>query len=164
MYFGNLPWSIKWQGLKDMCKEYGFIKRADVSEFKGSSKGYGIVDFSTPAAAQRCIDDLNGSELDGRELIVRLDNSPSSAKVYLGNIPWDFKWQGLKDKCKSFGWVVRATVPEKKGFKAGESKGFGIIQFSNRFEAAKCIKALDGKSLGGRRITARFDKYSSPAQ
>jgi len=148
-----------------MCKEYGFVKRVDVKETnEGLSKGYGIVDFSTPAAAQRCIDDLNGTEVEDRELFVRLDKRPSSEKVYLGNIPWDFKWQGLKDKCKPFGWVVRATVPEKKGFKAGESKGFGIVKFSNKFEAAKCIRALNGKSLGGRRITARFDKFSSPAQ
>jgi RNA recognition motif-containing protein len=37
-------------------------------------QGYGIVWFSSLEEAERAIEELNGAELDGRPLLVRLDN------------------------------------------------------------------------------------------
>jgi len=74
VFIGNLPWSVEWQDLKDLCRQYGNVKRADVpQDASGRSKGFGIVTFATPRDAKNCIENLNGMLLDGRDLNVRYD-------------------------------------------------------------------------------------------
>lgn len=77
VFVGNLTWATQWQDLKDMCKKYGNVKRADIAEENGRSKGYGIVIFSTAEEAQTCIADLHGKIVDGRDLTVKLDDKPN---------------------------------------------------------------------------------------
>ena len=49
--------------------------RADVKTGEdGRSRGFGIVRYDSAEAAQTAVDNLNGTDLGGRELIVRLDN------------------------------------------------------------------------------------------
>lgn len=39
----------------------------------GRSRGYGTVRFATPEAAQAAIEQVHGSDLEGRTLTVKLD-------------------------------------------------------------------------------------------
>jgi len=74
VFIGNLPWSVQWQDLKDLCKQYGAVAYADVVENDdGKSKGFGLVRFESPSGSRNCINNLNGMLLDGRELNVRYD-------------------------------------------------------------------------------------------
>lgn len=75
VFVGNLPWSVTWQDLKDLCKQYGAVGYADVPQNnEGKSKGFGLVRFESPGGAKKCINELNGMLLDGRELEVRFEN------------------------------------------------------------------------------------------
>eukprot|EP01061_Rhynchopus_euleeides_P020806 TRINITY_DN3379_c0_g1_i1.p1 TRINITY_DN3379_c0_g1~~TRINITY_DN3379_c0_g1_i1.p1 ORF type:complete len:379 (+),score=163.37 TRINITY_DN3379_c0_g1_i1:48-1139(+) len=76
---GNLPWSASWQVLKDHFKEAGTVEHADVfyDYTTGQSKGIGVVEFKTPAEAQAAIDNLNHSEIRGRDIWVREDRDGS---------------------------------------------------------------------------------------
>ena len=40
------------------------------------SKGYGVVEFSTPDEAQNAINTLSEQDLDGRNIVVRVDREP----------------------------------------------------------------------------------------
>jgi len=74
VFVGNLPWSVEWQDLKDLCKQYGSVIRADVQMGDdGRSRGYGLVSFATARDANNCINNLNGMLLDGRDLNVHFD-------------------------------------------------------------------------------------------
>jgi len=74
VFVGNLPWSVTWQDLKDLCKQYGAVGYADVPQNdEGKSKGFGLVRYESPGGARKCINELNGMLLDGRELEVRMD-------------------------------------------------------------------------------------------
>lgn len=74
VFFGNLPWSMAWQDLKDFARAAGPVIRADVPVGdQRRSKGYGTVVYETKEAADEAIDTLNGKEVDGRVIEVRLD-------------------------------------------------------------------------------------------
>lgn len=75
VFVGNLPWAVEWQDLKDICKQYGEVRYADIpTNEEGKSRGFGLVEFANMRDARECIDNLNGMLLDGRDLEVRFDN------------------------------------------------------------------------------------------
>ncbi|KAI9004164.1 hypothetical protein BC832DRAFT_558799 [Gaertneriomyces semiglobifer] len=76
VFVGNLPYSVRWQDLKDLFRPHGLNPiHADVMAEPGTgrSKGCGIVRFSTPEEAERAVQEANGSNVNGRNVVVRLD-------------------------------------------------------------------------------------------
>lgn len=75
VYCGNLPWDVSWQQLKDHFRDSGFeVRRAEVMETNnGRSKGYGIIKFDSPEVANDAVVKMNGTEIGGRAISVRLD-------------------------------------------------------------------------------------------
>lgn len=70
----NLPFHIRWQDLKDVCREYGTVIRADVPQrHDGKSKGMGTVLFESEEDAERAIAGMTGKEIDGRIVDCRHD-------------------------------------------------------------------------------------------
>lgn len=70
----NLPFHIRWQDLKDVCREYGTVIRADVPHRPdGKSKGMGMVLFEKADEAERAITGITGKEIDGRIVDCRHD-------------------------------------------------------------------------------------------
>lgn len=75
VFVGNLPWAVEWQDLKDLCKTYGDVNHADVpTNDEGRSRGFGLVEFANMRDAKKCINQLHGMLLDGRDLEVHFDN------------------------------------------------------------------------------------------
>lgn len=74
VYVGNLPFSVTWQDLKDLARTYGDVGYADVAKDRaGRSRGFGIVNFCNIEDAYSCIENMNGLEVEGRELTVKED-------------------------------------------------------------------------------------------
>lgn len=74
LYVGNLSYSTTWQDLKDHFRQCGTVDRVEVMEYPdGKKKGFGTVRFSKEEEAQEAIKRLNGVELQGRDLEVRMD-------------------------------------------------------------------------------------------
>lgn len=72
LYVGNLSYSTMEHQLRDAFAPYGEVVSATlvVDKMSGQSRGFGFVEFATPAEAQRAIDAMSGAELDGRTLNV----------------------------------------------------------------------------------------------
>ncbi|KAL3145130.1 hypothetical protein ABBQ38_001734 [Trebouxia sp. C0009 RCD-2024] len=76
IYVGNLSYSVAWQDLKDHFKPVGEVVHADVGREAGPgsrSKGWGIVEFARSEDAAAAIEQLDRSELGGREIYLRED-------------------------------------------------------------------------------------------
>ncbi|DBB03287.1 TPA: hypothetical protein ACH3X3_010679 [Trebouxia sp. C0006] len=76
VYVGNLAYCVAWQDLKDHFKPIGQVIHADVATEGGQgsrSKGWGIVEFEKPEEAAAAIQQLDRSELNGREIFLRED-------------------------------------------------------------------------------------------
>jgi len=81
LFVGNLPYSARWQDLKDLFRDTGRVERADVfMDGPNRSKGCGIVVFESPSDAERAIDMLNDYEWNGRRIDVRLDQRPTKPR------------------------------------------------------------------------------------
>ncbi len=72
LYVGNLPHSANQQTLQDTFSQCGTVDWVNVITDRdtGQSKGFGFVEMSSDSEAQRAIQELNGSSVDGREIIV----------------------------------------------------------------------------------------------
>lgn len=72
IYVGNLSWGLKEQDLTDLFSPFGEVASAKIvmDKFTNRSKGFGFVDMPNDEQAQAAIAQLNGSEVDGRNLVV----------------------------------------------------------------------------------------------
>ncbi len=72
LYVGNLPFSQNDQTIEELFAEFGTVEFAKVITIRnsGRSKGFGFVEMSTEAEAQEAISQMNGKEIEGRNLIV----------------------------------------------------------------------------------------------
>jgi RNA recognition motif-containing protein len=72
LYVGNLPYSANQQSLQDTFSQCGTVESVNVimDRDTGQSKGFAFVEMSSDSEAQKAIQELNGSSLDGREIKV----------------------------------------------------------------------------------------------
>src|SRR4051812_48754160 len=72
IYVGNLSWNLKDQDLANLFTPFGEVASAKIvmDKFTQRSKGFGFVEMKDDAQAQAAIAQLNGSEVDGRNLVV----------------------------------------------------------------------------------------------
>ena len=72
LYVGNLPYSANQQTLEDVFGKCGTVESVNVimNRDTGQSKGFGFVEMSSSAEAQKAIQEINGSSIDGREVKV----------------------------------------------------------------------------------------------
>ena len=72
IYVGNLSYEVTVEDLQKAFEVFGHVDSAKVIKdmYTGRSKGFGFVEMSTETEAQAAIDDLNGTELKGRNLKV----------------------------------------------------------------------------------------------
>jgi RNA recognition motif-containing protein len=72
IYVGNLSWGLKDQDLANMFTPYGEVASAKIvmDKFTQRSKGFGFVEMPNDEQAQAAIAQLNGTEIEGRNLVV----------------------------------------------------------------------------------------------
>jgi RNA recognition motif-containing protein len=76
-----------------------------------------------------------------------------SSKLFVGGLPWVTDDAELRKAFEPYGSVVDAKVVLDRD--TGKSRGFGFITFTSEDQAKKAVSAMDGNSVGGRRITVR---------
>jgi|SRR3954468_14457487 RNA recognition motif-containing protein len=72
VYVGGLPYSLTEGRLEEVFAAHGTVTSARVisDKFTGQSRGFGFVEMNSSDEAQKAIDSLNGTQLDGRTLVV----------------------------------------------------------------------------------------------
>jgi RNA recognition motif-containing protein len=72
IYVGNLSFQTSEQDLEATFSVYGQVERAQLVKDRetGKSRGFGFVEMTDDSSADRAIEALNGSQLDGRNLTV----------------------------------------------------------------------------------------------
>lgn len=74
LFVGNLPWSVDSEKLREIFSAYGEITDATVltDKFTGRSRGFGFVEYKTDEEAAAAVDALDGSNLEGRDIVVNV--------------------------------------------------------------------------------------------
>ena len=72
LYVGGLPYSVTDGRLQEIFEAHGTVESARVisDKFTGQSRGFGFVEMGSGGEAQKAIETLNGTQLDGRTLVV----------------------------------------------------------------------------------------------
>lgn len=73
IFVAKLSFDTDDYGLEDAFKAFGEVDSAKVIMDRGTgrSKGFGFVEMPNDDEAQAAIDELDGSELDGRDIVVK---------------------------------------------------------------------------------------------
>jgi RNA recognition motif-containing protein len=72
IYVSNLSFAVENDDLRGFFEEYGEVSSARIITDKetGRSRGFGFVEMTDDAAAQKAISELNGASVQGRNISV----------------------------------------------------------------------------------------------
>lgn len=72
LFVGGLPFAMNDQALNDLFSPHGQVVSAQVitDKFSGRSRGFGFVEMTNDEEAQTAIQALNGSNVEGRQIVV----------------------------------------------------------------------------------------------
>ncbi len=72
IYVGSINFKMSEAELKELFEGYGEVGSAKIifDKYSGKSKGFGFVEMPNEAEAKKAIEVLNGSEVQGRKIIV----------------------------------------------------------------------------------------------
>ena len=73
IYISNLSYGVDDADLNTLFAEYGEVTSAKVimDRETGRSRGFGFVEIADEAMGQKAIDELNGAEYEGRQMVVK---------------------------------------------------------------------------------------------
>ncbi len=86
LFIGGLPFSTSTERLREVFAAVGQVESAAVvmDRDTGRSRGFGFVEMATMEEADRAIAQLNGTDLDGRQLKVE-KASPGGSRAGSGS-------------------------------------------------------------------------------
>ena len=72
LYVGNLSYSVGEARLEELFSKHGSVAsvRVIADKFTGRSKGFGFVEMGSDEEAERAAAALNGTEFEGRTIVV----------------------------------------------------------------------------------------------
>ncbi|GAB2229645.1 hypothetical protein Droror1_Dr00013894 [Drosera rotundifolia] len=179
LFVGNLAFSIDSAKLAGVFETAGSVEMVEViyDKVTGRSRGFGFVTMSTVEDVEAAAEQLNGYELEGRQIRVNAgpppprnvdsydSRGPSSGRsigggggggrstehrLHVSNLSWGVDDLSLKSLFSEHGDVVESRVIYDRD--SGRSRGFGFVSFSSAEEVNNAMEALDGADLLGRSI------------
>jgi RNA recognition motif-containing protein len=72
LYVGNMSYHTTESDLRDLFAAYGEVESAKIvtDRYTGQSKGFGFVEMSSRSEGEKAIAELNGKEIDSRQVKV----------------------------------------------------------------------------------------------
>lgn len=72
LFVGSLPWGVDDAKLEEIFSQAGKVVSAKVIKDRetGRSRGFGFVEMSTDEEADLAVKNLNGADVDGRQIVV----------------------------------------------------------------------------------------------
>eukprot|EP01033_Poteriospumella_lacustris_P001142 gene1142-836_t len=162
VFVGNLTWTTTDEDLVTFLSQQGNVLKAEVQRYEDTkrSKGWGLVEFDENESAVRAVNVLNGQELHGRPVHLRLERSTTynvedgSVRVFVGNLAWSVTEAELMSLFQPFephGCHIITNM-------YGRSRGFGIVKFSSETAAQAAIDHFNETILHDRPLEVRFDR------
>ncbi|HAF27550.1 MAG TPA: RNA-binding protein [Bacteroidales bacterium] len=74
IFIANLNFKVQSEKLQEIFEEYGEVSSAKVvfDRETGRSKGFGFVEMPNDDDAKRAIEDLDGVEIEGKTIVVKI--------------------------------------------------------------------------------------------
>ena len=72
IYVGNLDFKVSENDLEGIFENYGTVNTVQIitDKYSGKSRGFGFVSMDNKVEASKAIEELNGTTIENRELVV----------------------------------------------------------------------------------------------
>uniref|UniRef100_F7E640 Polyadenylate-binding protein n=1 Tax=Monodelphis domestica TaxID=13616 RepID=F7E640_MONDO len=169
IYIKNFGENMDDQRLTEIFAKYGPTLSVKVmTDDCGRSKGFGFVSFQSHEDAQAAVDDMNGKQLNGKQIYVGRAQKKrerqtelkrhfeqikqnqhiryQGVNLYIKNLDDTINDEHLRKEFSPFGTITSAKVMMENG----RSKGFGFVCFSSSKDAAKASREMNGKLVASK--------------
>ncbi|XP_060541786.1 RNA-binding motif, single-stranded-interacting protein 3 isoform X3 [Pantherophis guttatus] len=143
LYIRGLPPGTTDQDLIKLCQPYGKIvsTKAILDKNTNQCKGYGFVDFDSPAAAQKAVASLKANGVQA-QMAKQQEQDPTN--LYISNLPISMDEQELENMLKPFGHVISTRILRDAN---GISRGVGFARMESTEKCEVVIQHFNGKYL-----------------
>ncbi|XP_036396694.1 RNA-binding motif, single-stranded-interacting protein 1-like isoform X3 [Megalops cyprinoides] len=143
LYIRGLPPATTDHDLVKLCQPYGKIvsTKAILDKTTNKCKGYGFVDFDSPAAAQKAVTALKTSGVQA-QMAKQQEQDPTN--LYISNLPLSMDEQELENMLKPFGQVVSTRILRDAN---GASRGVGFARMESTEKCDAVISHFNGKFI-----------------
>ncbi|KAG9271514.1 RNA-binding motif, single-stranded-interacting protein 1 isoform X1 [Astyanax mexicanus] len=143
LYIRGLPPATTDHDLVKLCQPYGKIvsTKAILDKTTNKCKGYGFVDFDSPAAAQKAV---NALKTNGVQAQMAKQQEQDPTNLYISNLPLTMDEQDLESMLKPFGQVVSTRILRDAN---GASRGVGFARMESTEKCDAVISHFNGKFL-----------------
>jgi polyadenylate-binding protein len=161
--FGDALDDVKLRELFEKCGTVSSCKVMSADD--GKSRGFGFVSYDEHDAAQRAVDEINNTEIDGHTIYVGRAQKKAErhaelkerferikmermtryqgVNLYVKNLDDTIDDELLRKEFSQFGSITSAKIM----FEGGRSKGFGFVCFNSPEEATRAVTEMNGRIL-----------------
>ncbi|XP_062185605.1 uncharacterized protein LOC133889151 [Phragmites australis] len=172
LYVGRIPSAVTGDQLVELFCPFGEIVQARKFQFHG----YGMVRYANPSSAAAAIDHMDGYQIGGSNLVVRVAGLPAESdaatnsptlqmpsnehrqvdmtNLYVCHLPPYVTTEKLIELFLPCGQITQAKVIVDRF--TGFSKGFGFVRFTDAYSAAVAITHMNGYPLEGHVLEVRI--------
>ncbi|XP_024260314.1 RNA-binding motif, single-stranded-interacting protein 1 isoform X3 [Oncorhynchus tshawytscha] len=145
LYIRGLAPATTDHDLVKLCQPYGKIvsTKAILDKTTNKCKGYGFVDFDSPAAAQKAVTALKTSGVQAQMAKVR-QQEQDPTNLYISNLPLSMDEQELETMLKPFGQVISTRILRDSN---GTSRGVGFARMESTEKCDSVISHFNGKFI-----------------
>lgn len=170
LYVKNVDTDITQEEFTKLFEPFGTITSSVLQlDEEGKSKGFGFVNYESHEMAEKAVETLNDTEINGKKVFVgraqkrnereeELRRSFEHAKMekmakwqgvnlYVKNIDDDMDDDKLRAEFEPYGTITSSKIMRDE---KGTSKGFGFVCFSTPDEATKAVAELNNKMIGNK--------------
>jgi len=160
IFIKNLDTTFDHKTLYDTFSQFGQILSCKIElDEKQGSKGYGYIQFASQDAADKSAQTVNGMMLNGKKVFVGpfvtkkermvANSSKKFTNIFVKNLPDNYSIEKLKEMFTPFGQISSAAIA---GEDAGQSKGFGFVNFESPDAAATAVEAINNTEVEGKTV------------
>uniref|UniRef100_A0A8C9RED7 Polyadenylate-binding protein n=1 Tax=Scleropages formosus TaxID=113540 RepID=A0A8C9RED7_SCLFO len=183
VYCKNFGEDIDDDKLKEIFGKFGPALSVRVmTDSNGKSKGFGFVSYERHEDAQKAVDEMNGKELNGKQVYVGRAQKKSERQtelkrkfeqmkqdrmtrfqgvnLYVKNLDDGLDDERLRKEFSPFGTITSAKVM----MKGGRSKGFGFVCFSSPEEATKAVTEMNGRIVATKALYVALAQHKEERQ
>ncbi|NXV42979.1 NUCL protein, partial [Uria aalge] len=164
LFVKNLPYRLTEDEMRDVFKNAAEIRI--VLNKEGSSKGMAYIEFKTEAEANKALEEKQGTEIDGRAMVIDFTGEKShqdhqkgggereSKTLIVNNLSYAASEEALQEVFK------KASSIKMPQTNQGRPKGYAFVEFPTAEDAREALNSCNNTEIEGRAIRLEF---SSPA-
>jgi len=159
----GLPSEYSFYHLKKLMRQYGFVIRTNVVQYKNTHTG--LVEFPTPAIAQDAVAKFSSIKLDGKLIKAKIESKSElfptlreyicDCSISVSFLPFNLTVREIREYFEQVGPITGTQIARDM---FGQCKDRGFIYYQNPKIAKKAIETFHDKEFHGRKLVVR--KYN----